>query len=74
MTRLHEEQQPRTCAYCNEQCALRIVLTCVHEVYAYRWLCTKCRERAAAATTIRQELADWPHMLREFERRHGGSR
>ena len=47
MTRPREEQRPRQCAQCGECGGLHLVLTCIRNVYAYRWLCTTCRAKAA---------------------------
>jgi hypothetical protein len=35
--------QTRLCEHCGTFGAVALVLTCVRHVYAYRWLCARCR-------------------------------
>jgi hypothetical protein len=35
--------QPRVCQQCGRRGTLALVLTCDRDVYAYRWLCARCR-------------------------------
>jgi len=41
--RTRHDTRPRRCHLCGHGGGLALVLTCVRDVYAYRWLCARCR-------------------------------